>query len=238
MPQEDVTAARIKQLRKQASLTQAQLATKVGLSRAAISQFEAGDSKPSVGTLVRLADALGINLNDLVSGTYQEDRSALKKTDSVQTPGFLLAVVVVDLPFIPLNVRSSLTEGEGTVPRLDSFDTIRLHVSTEEEAANYTDAIVIEVGEDNMEPLLHAGDKIIAWPVPQSEWDQIYNQVCVVAYKDIVTIKAVRENELLTRDLLTLHAQNSVAGFLPVQRQQIKAIWRVEEFFDRPKIRL
>ena len=49
---------RVRHYRAELHLTQAQLATQVGLSRVAITQFEAGTSTPSLEVLVRLKDAL------------------------------------------------------------------------------------------------------------------------------------------------------------------------------------
>ena len=57
---------RLRELRGVAGLTQRQLAARAGTSSAAISNFEAGNNSPTLGTLVRLADALGCNVSDLV----------------------------------------------------------------------------------------------------------------------------------------------------------------------------
>jgi transcriptional regulator with XRE-family HTH domain len=232
MPNPTEIANKIKLRRKSLSLTQAQLASKVGLSRAAISQFESGDSNPSVETLVKIANALGTHLSALISDTNQKPEEKLFTID------FPDEVAFVNLPYVPFRLRSSIIELGESIQHPDNFETLRLYVSNEEEAARYNGALVFEVEGDSMEPLLRSGDKVIAWQVPEGKWEQVYNQVCVVAYDDTVTIKAVRENELFTRNLLTLYAQNPAAGFLPVQRQQIQSVWRVEEFFDRPKIRL
>lgn len=56
----------LRELRAAAGLTQRQLAARVGTSSAAISNIEAGNNAPTLGTLVRLADALGCNVSDLV----------------------------------------------------------------------------------------------------------------------------------------------------------------------------
>ena len=56
----------LRKLRAAAGLTQRQLAARVGTSSAAISNIEAGNNAPTLGTLVRLADALDCNVSDLV----------------------------------------------------------------------------------------------------------------------------------------------------------------------------
>lgn len=237
----------LKELREQAGLTQAELGERVGLTRSAISNIEKGKNGARQSTLSLLAEALGSTVEEILTGNNTIDSrhaavAAFKKhqqnQSNVQAVGFLADMVAVDLPFVSFRARASFIELGMGVQHPDNFETLRLYVNSEEDAARYTGALVFEVEGDSMEPLLRTGEKVIAWQVPEGKWEQVYNQVCVVAYDDTVTIKAVRENELFTRNLLTLYAQNPAAGFLPVQRQQIQSVWRVEEFFDRPKIRL
>lgn len=240
----------LKELREQAGLTQTELGEKVGLTRSAISNIEKGKNGARQSTLSLLAEALGTTVESILTGgaSYRHvagsstgtfhSQSKTHNPNNVQAVGFLADMVGVDLPFVSFRARASFIELGMGIQHPDNFETLRLYVSSEEEAARYTGALVFEVEGDSMEPLLRSGEKVIAWQVPEGKWEQVYNQVCVVAYDDTVTIKAVRENELFTRNLLTLYAQNPAAGFLPVQRQQIQSLWRVEEFFDRPKIRL
>lgn len=225
----------LKHIRKGRGLTQAALADAIGKSRQIINQYESGTTVPSPSTLVDLSAALSVDTEALM------EEISLHKTEpevNVHAVGFLADMVAVDLGFVSFRARASFVELGIGIQYPDSFETLRLYVSNEQEAARYTGALVFEIEGDSMEPLLRTGEKVIAWQVPESKWEQIHNHVCVVAFDDTVTIKAVRENELFTRNLLTLYAQNPNAGFLPVQRQQIQSIWRVEEFFDRPKIRL
>ena len=53
-------------------LTSAQLATACGVSAAAISQLEAGKRQPSVALLKKLAAALCVDLEQLLSGAEEE----------------------------------------------------------------------------------------------------------------------------------------------------------------------
>lgn len=58
-------ANRIRKYRKQAGLTQDQLAEKIRLSTKYIQFIEAGSRKPSLKTIYRLAKALGIKVQSL-----------------------------------------------------------------------------------------------------------------------------------------------------------------------------
>jgi len=55
-------------LREKASVSQRQLARKVGLSGPTISMIESGRTSPSVGTLKRILDGIGISLADFFAG--------------------------------------------------------------------------------------------------------------------------------------------------------------------------
>lgn len=64
--------ARVRELRSQRQLTLQALADMTGLSASLLSLVERGKTSPSIGTLVSVAYALGIHMNDLVPG---ENRS-------------------------------------------------------------------------------------------------------------------------------------------------------------------
>lgn len=57
---------RLKAERKRSGLTQEQLAERVGVSRAAVARYEAGEIEPSLKTLVLLADTLRVSTDRLL----------------------------------------------------------------------------------------------------------------------------------------------------------------------------
>lgn len=57
---------KLRQVRTEKGLTQAELSKKSGVSRSKISQYESGQMFPQVPTLLKLANALGCTMNDLV----------------------------------------------------------------------------------------------------------------------------------------------------------------------------
>ena len=56
----------LREVRRARELTQTELAGLVQMSHSTISDFEHGRRTPSVRTLLRLADALGVTPNDLL----------------------------------------------------------------------------------------------------------------------------------------------------------------------------
>ena len=73
--------ANIRRARVRRKLTQDDLAQKVHTTRQTISNYETGRSRPDVETLQRLADALGIELTELLDREPSPDtrRAALRR---------------------------------------------------------------------------------------------------------------------------------------------------------------
>lgn len=103
----------IKKLRLNADLTQAQLAEKIGVTRATVTQWETGWSKPRMGALEKLSNVFGVSVAALLSdapkpapaqgmemgyvplvGTVHagkpESPEELQTTDLIKVPQFLL----------------------------------------------------------------------------------------------------------------------------------------------------
>ena len=65
-PATDPFPAALRRLREARGLTAQALADACGVSRPAVSRMEAGDSRPSIDVLRRLADALGCTTDELL----------------------------------------------------------------------------------------------------------------------------------------------------------------------------
>ena len=215
----------------------------VGFLNTHWSEFESGKRRFSATHLHTLVNQFReVSLTFLETGEGEMFGKPKSVSDvapfDVQALGFLSDMPFVELPFVSVKARASFIGLGGANVQAEQFETVRLTLLTPEEAERYAGAVVFEVDGDSMEPLMHSGQRVIAWPVPESKWEQLHNVACIVAYEDTVTIKAIRENDLFTKNLLTLYALDARAGYLPVARQSIRSIWRADEFFDRPKIRL
>ena len=64
--------ARIRDLRKQNQMTQAQLADRVGVTDKAVSKWERDVSYPDVALFPKLADLFGVTVDDLLAGGGEE----------------------------------------------------------------------------------------------------------------------------------------------------------------------
>lgn len=79
---------KITKLKKHKKMSQVELAEKTGISRDAISKYERGDVLPSVEYAKRIAHALGVSLDYLVSDSEQDealDNEAVKRIKEIQS---------------------------------------------------------------------------------------------------------------------------------------------------------
>lgn len=71
----------IAQMRREQSLTQRQLAEKIGISDKTVSKWETGHGLPEVILMIPLCDTLRINVNELLSGERLADSEYQKKAE-------------------------------------------------------------------------------------------------------------------------------------------------------------
>lgn len=71
----------IRQLRKLKGLTQVELSKMLDCSQAMITTYESGQKKPSVSTLARLAEALGVSIDHVVGASI-----APKASEKIKNP--------------------------------------------------------------------------------------------------------------------------------------------------------
>lgn len=71
--------ANVRAVRKNYQLTQEKLAELIGLEPANISKMENGTHFPSLKTLVKLVDVLGLDISNLFTGNFTRENQALEK---------------------------------------------------------------------------------------------------------------------------------------------------------------
>lgn len=66
--------SKVKQLRKQKNLTQAQLAKRSGTSLMTVGRLERGEYFPRLENASKIANALGVSIEDIVEAPEQEEK--------------------------------------------------------------------------------------------------------------------------------------------------------------------
>ena len=64
----------LKRIRKEQNTTQDDLASKLFVTRQAISKWESGDSTPDLNNLIKLTDIFNVSLDTLIFGTERETK--------------------------------------------------------------------------------------------------------------------------------------------------------------------
>ncbi len=73
---------RLRQLREERNISMRGLATKSGLSANALSMIERGKTSPSVSTLYKLSDAMGVPITDFFAQQLERQEVVFLKSDS------------------------------------------------------------------------------------------------------------------------------------------------------------
>lgn len=139
----------------------------------------------------------------------------------------------VDLPYISALSRPAFVSAGG---ELSSFrSTYRRRVYPRgTPLMHYTSRLVFEIGDDSMEPYIHSGDEVVAHQLEEADWEGVQNCIVVVAHGQQLTVKKVVGNDLATRSTLTLRPYRDELAPLTVRRNEIRALYRVEEVVPRP----
>lgn len=74
---------RIRRLRQERGITQEELAGEVGVSRSAVAQWETGRAGQLTGNLARIADVLGVGLEQLTHGRIKRSNPQAGNADEL-----------------------------------------------------------------------------------------------------------------------------------------------------------
>lgn len=74
MNTKELLGLKVKEFRKQRKITQEKLAEIIGVDNGYISKLEVGQNFPSISTLERIAEALGVELYELFQFTRRKDK--------------------------------------------------------------------------------------------------------------------------------------------------------------------
>ena len=97
--------SKIKELRKQSGMTQAELAGKLGISSSAVGMYEQGRREPDNDTMLRLCDVFDISADDLLGQTKKPGKSVTRELSEVfdEFTQFLSAQQSLMFDGVPLN---------------------------------------------------------------------------------------------------------------------------------------
>ena len=217
-------AERLKVVRRARSLTQQQMADLLGISRPTVAQLEGGRHQPSNEVLETIVAELNVSRNWLwfnsepmeEQGTTGRDVALVKKS---------LDAEYIDCSFIPVSLRASLVDLVTTEGDYGQFEMMRIFKPGSE--LRKVGTLVFEIDCDSMEPQLRSGMLVAVTPVPLADIKYTVSGVYVATFGNQLTIKRIKDNDLLTKRQLVLHSDNPQAGMLTVAGEDIRGLWKV-----------
>ena len=132
---------RLKELRKAAGLSQAQLSARVGVSQQAVGKWENGKSSPDPDTLTALAKLLGVSTDDLLG--------------KVPAPSFSLPYAQTGIPVV-----GTVRAGYGALAYEEDYGT---ELASVKDPSSY---FYLVVKGDSMEPRIREGDLALVHKQP------------------------------------------------------------------------
>ncbi|SHJ40489.1 Phage repressor protein C, contains Cro/C1-type HTH and peptisase s24 domains [Hymenobacter daecheongensis DSM 21074] len=217
-------AERLKVVRQARGLTQQQMADLLGISRPTVAQLEGGRHQPSTEVLETIVSELEVSRNWLWFGGGPMDDSGTGGGEVVVFGKFADADHI-ECPFIPVPVRAGFVELIAAEGDYGQYQTMRIYNPSPE--LRKAGTVVFEIDGDSMEPQLRAGMLVAVTPVPMADIKYIVSGVYVAAFGNQLTIKRIKDNDLLTKHQLVLHSDNPKAGMLTVAGEDIRGLWKV-----------
>lgn len=213
---------------RELGITPYQLAKEAGDKPTKIYNILNGKARPSYDTLESLLEKYPqINLNWMVSGAGEMFKG--EAADSTATGGASLPFA--QYPFVSIKSQVFFVKQYGGDCGYKGLDVYPVY-STEN--AEYSHAAVMEVEGNSMSPRLVHGAKVLAVCIHKDDWCYQSSGIYAVLYRDYFVIRRIKDNDLLTRNMLTLHSDNPEAGSMPVPAKDIRGIWKVIKVVEAP----
>lgn len=221
---------RMKQVFDALNLSIYQVAKDLGENSSKFYNILSGRAKPSYDTVMTLlAQYPQIRADFLLRGTLP----VLSSEPEGKTNGQLVLADddIIELPFVPIKFYASFVENitEGLQPH--GLETYRVRKPVERMPKQ---PVVIEISGNSMSPQLVNGAKVMAVEIDSTDWEYQSGGVYAVIYRDYFVVKRIKENELLTRKILTLHSDHPNGGTVTVSLGDLRGIWKVVSIVEAP----
>ena len=111
---------RFQRLRKNANLTQEEVATKLNITAQAVSKWENDASAPDISVLVELSDILGVTLNDLLGKQAETTLVPERQRKDINNMFFRIKVISKEGDKVNVNIPLALAAynaGAGNVKK-------------------------------------------------------------------------------------------------------------------------
>jgi repressor LexA len=189
-----------------------EVAKKIGINNAKLYNILNGKFRPGYETVQQILIAYPrLNANWLLKGQLP-----ILHNSGAEIVGVANSKKLVTLPFLmPTN-------------NFDFMPTNYTYsVLANDDVQSLSDCVVVKLTDSSMAPRYSLGMRLLARPVKIDDWDYVNSALVLVLYRTTLVVRRIKENELPTKNLITLHADNSDSGFVIVKRDELKSIWQI-----------
>ena len=232
--------------RRELSLTQAQLADKLGIKRSLVGAYEEGRAEPRLVTLVNMARLFNISLDALVTTDFSKKKNAkaaqLRQTESAANAtevntdpasGGTLRVLALtvdkdeneNIELVPIKAAAGYLNGYADPEFIEELPRFRL--PTLPAGGTYR---AFEIAGDSMMPL-HSGTVIVGRYV--DDWHTIKDGTpcIIVSTKEGVVFKRVF-NKLKRDATFALHSDNPIYTPYDLSVNDVREIWEAKSYIS------
>lgn len=208
---------KIKELREKKKVSQKHIAMQLGIRNTAVSAWETGQSNPQVKDLFKIAEVLGVAVEEITGG------NAINPTLYHETN-------IHQIPYLSMKAYATF---------IDQFEQKgyefeeKIPVLYNPGETPNPKQIVIEVKGSSMEPTILEGAKILIEEVPDSDIKYINSGIYAIVYDSQFVVKRIIENELHSKGILTLYSDNPKAGFVKIPQESIRKVWKAIEIIKQ-----
>lgn len=220
-----------KALRKKAGLTQAQFGKKIGVSGAAVSEYENGKSMPGPDRLPDIARELGVSVDDLLKrgeGLNTADESGIITEGNIASVRPNISEFYKLVPFLSARAQAGIplmSYENFTTKWIEETYPVFLPVIAINERH-----LIIEVVGDSMEPEIKEGALVLVESVSKADIKYESGGVYAVLFGNgRFVVKRIKTNDLNTDGTLTLWSDNDKYGHIVVKGNDIHRVWKVIE---------
>ncbi|WP_426491744.1 helix-turn-helix domain-containing protein [Hymenobacter sp. 102] len=229
--------------RRELSLTQAQMAEKLGIKRSLVGAYEEGRAEPKLTTLVNMARLFGITLDALVTTDFTKKKNAKAAAQlQAQTAqaaaeqsnrgnGLRILALTVDrdqnenIELVPQKAAAGYLNGYADPEYLEELPKFRLPM-----LGNTGTYRAFEIAGDSMLPIA-SGTVIVGRYV--DDWLSIKDGTpcIVVSGKEGIVFKRVF-NRLKDAARLTLHSDNTLYSPYEIEVEDVVEIWEAKAYIS------
>lgn len=222
---ENTFGSMLKMLIKRTGLNQRQFGEKIGVTSQSVSEWVKGKSRPDSERLPIVAKALGVTVDELLSGEQFGQEPGQVLTGNVSSVRPNISEFYVQVPFLSIKAQAGLPAMNYTDVTKWVEETYPVFLPV---VAITEKHLVIEVQGDSMEPEIKSGALVLSEAVAKDDIKYESGGVYAIIYGNSrFVVKRIKTNELTTSGTLTLWSDNEKYGQIVVPGNEIHCMWKV-----------